>query len=292
MLDLLLSDAYRLLRSRVAWVATLCLVLFGVLEAVVFAARSQGGVLLLPGFFTIGTDIKDGVEVVELTQALGQAFFSGGFLTLVCSLVAAVIATQDFSRGFERNLLSEGVSLGTYLAEKVMVSAALCLFVLLVASGSYWACALLLRSSLTLGRPEEVLLWLGLAWLHLATYADFAVVVAWASRKRTVGLIAAALLGSGVVGMLLWSVMTALALALPPAGVLASWLPYCNGQVLGEGVAVLSSIPPESCSLRVLESVAASGVVPWAHVLVVELVALCVVGVGVALLGRRGLRWW
>lgn len=273
MLNLLRSDVYRLAHSRMVWSVGIFLVLFGGFEGVLYVIQSAGFTPGVFGFFTVGTDMGVSVGAVPLTQAWGQTFLSGGALPLMCSLAAAALASQDFSCGFERSLLSEGTGLRSYLGEKLSISAALCAVVLLVAIGSYQ-----LAASACGGQPQaeavaSVLAWILLAWLHLTVYGGLSVVITWALHRRAAGVACAALIGSGVVGMCLWAALGALANAMPALGALASWLPYSSGQTLGQGAAVV--LGPS-----------------FAHVLVAEVASLVAVALGAELLVRRGLRWW
>ncbi len=214
MLNLLKSDLYRLVHGKMLWVglAALLAVVVGAAGLIWFAttplfaemvneqaansqAAANAGSTWNMQLTTPNNADLDAAEVEALnekvinsrTYSYGSTFMVG-FLGLIVSVLAALIAASDFDSGFAKSVLAGRRSRLPYFGEKLLLIALVCGAFLLVAMVASDAAYLLLGFSYehaeTVG---EFWAWTGLAWLEMTAYAYVVALVVWVARSKAAG---------------------------------------------------------------------------------------------------------
>lgn len=258
MFNLLKSDLYRLVHGKMLWVGLGCLALVVVCGAgliwfsttPMFAdmvnEQAQENMRESGATFTLtspnGTDL-DEAEVQALnektldsrTHTYGNTFMVG-FLGLIASVLAALLASSDFDTGFAKNVLAGRKNRLGYFAEKLVAIALLCAFLLmagmLLSDATYALAGFAYERTETVG---EYWSWAALSWLVLTAYAYLGALVAWATRSKVAGVVFAALFPTGFIESMALSAAVALAPAMPTVADVALWLPLSVQQRLASG---------------------------------------------------------
>ncbi|WP_080799913.1 hypothetical protein [Arabiibacter massiliensis] len=258
MFNLLKSDVYRLVHGKMLWVglALLSLVVMCGAGLVWFAttpefaqmvndqtleeARQNGATITITS--PNGADL-DTAEVQALNEkVLGSRTYSYGntfmvgFLGLIAAVLAELLASSDFETGFAKNVLAGRGDRRAYFAEKLVLIALLCGFLLLagmlLSDVAYAVLGFSYERTETAG---EYWSWAGLSWLVLTAYAFLAALIAWATRSKVAGVVFAALVPTGFVESMALGAAAVLAPAMPLVGDAMQWLPLSVQQRLAAG---------------------------------------------------------
>ena len=294
MTNLLLSDFYRISRTRPCWILAVIVVALGAWSALVVSESGLGLGVSASLVFGVhgwyGASVPASESAKFLTRAWGQAFLAGGSLALVISLFGAGLMSSDFVWGYECNLLGTGCSRHLYLLEKVVLCTMASALVLLLSAGA--SRLTLIARGFSFSFSEEAWMltgWLVLAWLHLTAYAALSLLLTAVLKSRTKGMVVGAAMGSGIIGMAVWASFMMAARQWPALSRIATLLPYCNGQLLGQGSQIFFDIygsTESDVANRVLTILGNAGIDPLWHILLVDVAVLLLVLVGICALGR------
>lgn len=258
MFNLLKSDGYRLVHGKMLWVALALLLAVVACGAglVWFAStpmfaemvneQTQQNLEESGSALTITTPndadlTEDEVQILNEKVIDSRTYSYGntimvGFLGVIVSVLAALIAASDFDSGFVKNVLTGRRSRLGYFGGKLVLIALLCgayLLVGMAASDAAYALA-----GFTYERVETVAEfwgWTALSWLELTAFAFLAALVVWATRSKVAGILLAALVPSGVAESALMTAAIALAPAFPALGEAVKWLPLSTSKLLAAG---------------------------------------------------------
>ncbi|WP_288072778.1 hypothetical protein, partial [Adlercreutzia caecimuris] len=120
---------------------------------------------------------------------LGDSVVSGGMLTLIVALVAALFCAQDFTTRFARNLVMDRRGRVRYYGEKIALVGVLAAFFLAVVSltsvASFAVAGFTYEAANSL---TDLLAFFGLTWLVIFAYGCSAAVIVWISRSAGAGV--------------------------------------------------------------------------------------------------------
>lgn len=246
-MTLLLADVFRFVRSKTLWVGIAITMLLSLYTAISTVAQVDGAAL--PQFTMTVAGTASEAETVPAnatyTGTVGSFALGGGLLPLVTSILVALIVSEGVQGGFDKCLLSSGISRASLIGEQYALSIVLSAFMLALVSLPFAILHMLTPSIFTDSAPiAEVACWWMLAVMHTALYAFAAGLVSILVRQRAAGLLCAMLISSGVVEMLIVS----LSENLFKASGLASLLPRSIAEMLSMGadalgLPYLSSVP-------------------------------------------------
>lgn len=175
---------------------------------------------------------------------LGDSVVSGGMLTLIVALVAALFCAQDFTTRFARNLVMDRRGRVRYYGEKIALVGVLAAFFLAVVSltsvASFAVAGFTYEATNSL---TDLLAFFGLTWLVIFAYGCSAAVIVWISRSAGAGVAWAIVVCSGFLGAVVGQVLLSLAVIAPWFGALEPWLLSSCVQDLGAFAGVLLGTP-------------------------------------------------
>ena len=175
---------------------------------------------------------------------LGDSVVSGGMLTLIVALVAALFCAQDFTTRFARNLVMDRRGRVRYYGEKIVLVGVLAAFFLAVVSltsvASFAVAGFTYEAANSL---TDLLAFFGLTWLVIFAYGCSAAVIVWISRSAGAGVAWAIVVCSGFLGAVVGQVLLSLAVIAPWFGALEPWLLSSCVQDLGAFAGVLLGTP-------------------------------------------------
>ncbi len=259
MFDLLKSDLYRTIRSRLFWgltvlIAVMMLLIAGVLHWIASpefsvmvnqAVLEQGEELTFEERAELEADLAEAAALNEHsydtpTQLWGQTFLNGGFVGIIGSLFIALFLVADFKSGFIKNLVLDKRGRYRYYGEKVIfVGLMQAVFLLISALFTSLAFAALGFTPTVEESLGDILLWLGLTWLTLFTYALITACLVWTVRSSWVGSLSALLISSSMVGTLVTQLIQLFAKAVPFLAAVPFWMPTAALQLLGSDATLL-----------------------------------------------------
>lgn len=175
---------------------------------------------------------------------LGDSVVSGGMLTLIVALVAALFCAQDFTTRFARNLVMDRRGRVRYYGEKIVLVGVLAAFFLAVVSltsvASFAVAGFTYEAANSL---TDLLAFFGLTWLVVFAYGCSAAVIVWISRSAGAGVAWAIVVCSGFLGAAVGQVLLSLAVVVPWLGALEPWLLSSCVQDLGAFAGALLGTP-------------------------------------------------
>lgn len=175
---------------------------------------------------------------------LGDSVVSGGMLTLIVALVAALFCAQDFTTRFARNLVMDRRGRVRYYGEKIVLVGVLAAFFLAVVSltsvASFAVAGFTYEAANSL---TDLLAFFGLTWLVIFAYGCSAAVIVWISRSAGAGVAWAIVVCSGFLGAAVGQVLLSLAVVAPWLGALEPWLLSSCVQDLGAFAGALLGTP-------------------------------------------------
>lgn len=289
MLNLLRSDLYRLAHQPQTWVMAGVSVALCVLVVVMLAWVASPDFAAYVNDQTtaemeraaseaeraeIEADTQEALAEVEplngkvmpsMTYTWANSLLSGGFLGIMGSIMVVLFLSADFKGGFMRSLVMDRRGRLRYYVEKLVfaaiIQALLLALCVLVTAAAFAMCGFTYQTIDTAG---EVALWLVLAWLVMCTYAFIVSCIMWLTRSEWMGGSCAVAISSGILGLVVVSVVQLLSLGLPWLAEVPHLIPFGCVQLLGNGAAPLF----EAGAAPVL------GLPPVGAILVVEAVYL------------------
>ena len=292
MLNLLRADLFRTLRSTSFWVWTgVVVVLLAFVVAMlnwvaspefaqmVNASISDESIQTMTPDERADALVEAGEAMQEmnalndkvldsLTASWSNTFLDGGLLGIagICFVVIYLLA--DFKHGFIKNLPMDRRGRTRYYASKLV-------YVALIQAVFLLVCAVFTSLFFAIGgftyahadTVSEIALWLLLTWLTTTTYALICCVLAWAVRSDAIGTVAAVVIGGGVLGAFLQSLLGYLGSAMPFFAELSRWLPVDNLALLRHGAEGLFASTGNQSSF---------GLPLWGHVIMIAVLYIAV----------------
>lgn len=230
MLKYLRMDVYRLIKGQMLYVA-----LAIILAMSAFLASTEAWTSPVVG--------RSGMEFVDLTQRYASLWMSGGTMAMLVSAVAASFFSLDFSSGYVKNLpLSRRDRLAYYGGKIVLVVVLSAVFLTL----SMTALELFRATGYTSAQAisaAEAAVWFVSALLALSMYGMLTALITWLTQSKVAGLVAALVVGGGMVESFLTMVLLNLSAVWEPLARAAEWLPYSSYALLRQGGQALLASP-------------------------------------------------
>ena len=321
MLNLIQSNLYRLVRSKMVYVALAIIALYFGMTAYSNYQSSQPADIAqmrldLVQMRSEGEDAESIAQTEHMIRAFETRTLDGGFtgadmvgvvpgglLSIILCVLAALFCHQDFSTGFVKNQLSAltghrvtgerpPIGRGAYYAGTLMTIAIMNAVFLIVTVTLGIASQVLL--GFTVRDPEpawQIAAWMFLTWLILCGYTFFVAAIAWGERNQAVGAVGALLVGSQGLETIIQLVLSTGAQLVPGTGIAAAleaisaWLPTVSTNILLGGASALFGGTTGGfweATLQVLSTMAH----PLAHV-VVTTCGFLALGLAIVFLGCR-----
>ncbi len=237
MFNLLRADLYRLVHARYFWVITAIAIAALVSVALLlnwiaspeFAQTVNDSIAQNEQTSVLEVDngaLDESDEIAPLnskvmssfTYDCGQIFFDSSLVGILGSLIAAFLILSDFKKGYIKNLPLDNRGRRNYFAEKLILVACLQAYLIAVCALASLLSFLALDFSFETIEPvEDVALWLFLVWLYSTAMAYIVSCIAWLSRSEAVSSMAALILSSGILGVIVLQIIGWLANILPAA---------------------------------------------------------------------------
>lgn len=249
MFNLLKSDLYRMVHTRLFWGFTIAVVAVLLAVAGVMAwVSSEGFIHLMEDSMAkvandptlsveevqeAQADMQEGIaelgslaarQLESLTSMWGNVFLGGGFLGLIGSMFIGIYLVRDFRSGFVKGLPMNRRGRRNYYLEKMLLVVLVQGFYLLLCAGCSTAfMAMFGFSYLEANSAGDILLVLALTWLLYSAYGLLTACVAWLVRNEG-GVVAwAVVVSSGMAGAFITQLMLLLAKALPFLEKMTAW---------------------------------------------------------------------
>lgn len=272
MLNLIRSDLYQLIRSKMIYVAlTLLVAYFGINTWSLSGWEQPNNIAQIkhelaaqqadPSIDDTWTnDDLYGYQTRTFESYTGSNIMGiapGGLLSMMLCTLTALFCYQDFRAGFIKNQLSAYAGhrvhgrrtpsgRGAYYAAKLttiaLVNSVFLLLTMGLAATSYAICGFTVRN------PEpfwQIIIWALLTWLILCGYTFATAAITWAVRNQAVSVVMALLLGSQALEAMIQLALSAGAQFFPQTGIAAAldatttWLPTTSTNILLGGAPVL-----------------------------------------------------
>lgn len=204
MFNLLRMDLYRLIRSKSVYVCAaflmimtfLCIWLVWMIDTPdgrAFAARIGMTSELLE---EQGTGILDGYDTLVMFRDVGM---NGGAYTCVLGIVVSIFACHDYNSGFIKNIMAQHRQRWKYIVSKLLTAGILNLFYLALSFGFCLLMNVLFGGLVPMAGAADILFYLSLAWLLTTAFSALFLLIITLTRSTSAGVLAAILLGSGIV---------------------------------------------------------------------------------------------
>lgn len=250
MFNLLRSDLYRLIHGRKFWVVTVLVVLLtaGLLTTLMLLGAGAGAEQTDTDGVSVTTNAVSGLAASARMMDSHTAMLSssglgnGSVLSMIVAVLAVLAVMDDWDAGFVKNLIAGRRGRMSYVAGRLLLSALLAMWNMVVTIVS------LELSCLALGvryrHAESIGVYLGfcgLRMLGVVTFVLIVVALAMIVRSKAFGIAAAVLVGAGIMGSMVNIVLSAVAMYAPWVGRLAQWLPSNNAKLYVDGAGLFAT---------------------------------------------------
>lgn len=262
MFSLLRSDLFRMVRGRGLWVCLVLALVSAIAFSVTYIPLINAG-----GSATVTVGVVSNTLYAEDTLDQLQVSFFHMFATMVLTsptlllltlLLVATTLGSDFKTGFMRNERIVRTRRSAYYAEKLLLTALIVAFMLIVSLLVDAVLAPVLGLQFQTNDGADLLIRLLLAWLTFTAYADIVATVLFVSRKRALGVASAILLGFYVINFAVAVLLGAIAAAVPALSGIQDCLLYNSIQLLRNGSLALGDIAVQVSCTSLLAIVACS----------------------------------
>ncbi|RSX53129.1 ribose/xylose/arabinose/galactoside ABC transporter permease [Bifidobacterium goeldii] len=262
MINLLRSDLYRLIHGRKFWVVTVLSILLtaGLLTALILLSAASGATQTDTSGVTVTANAAAGLtpsrRLMDSHTAMLSSSGLGGssLLAMLIALIAVLVVMDDWDAGFVKNLLAGRRSQIGYVASRLILSALLTAWNIVVSIASLeLACVVLgvrFRHTETIG---SYIGFCALKILGVITFVLIVVALTMITRSKAFGIASAVLVGAGIMGSLLNIVLAMIASYMPWVEQLVQWLPSNNVKLYADSAGLLAT---------------ANGLPVWAHILI------------------------
>ncbi|OZG62149.1 ABC-2 family transporter protein [Bifidobacterium hapali] len=250
MINLLRSDLYRLIHGRKFWVVTVLIILLtaGLLATLMLLGAATGASQTDTDGVTVTTNTSSGLAASARmmdshTAMLSSSGMGGGsVLAMFVAVLAVLVVMDDWDAGFVKNLLASRRSRAVYAVDRLLLSALLAVWNMVVAIASLELTCLALgvrfRHAENLG---AYLAFCGLRTLGMTTFVMIVVALTMIVRSKAFGIAVAVLIGAGVIGSLLNIILSMIAAYMPWVGQLTPWLPSNNVNLYADSTGLFAT---------------------------------------------------
>ena len=155
---------------------------------------------------TIESSIEESITPT-LQQFLGNIFVGSGTLPLLISIFFMLFVGAEFDNGFIKNIFTAKRGRGTYFASKTILSVLISVVFFLIGTLICLVGTLFTGLEVTIN-PAEFAVWALLVILVCSAYAMISLVFIMFTKNKTAGTVAACVIASGFLGMLLFSIFS------------------------------------------------------------------------------------
>lgn len=212
MINLLRMDLYRMKRSRALYVclAVLAATVFLCYGMLYLVGTPDGQkVALKIGMVTMmeaveGAGILEGVDTLEMFR---ESFMDGGMYSTVLGILMALFVCVDYHSGYMKNIMVLHRQRWKYVASALVTAGIVNMFYL---ASCYVLCLLLnllFGHMVPVSSLGDTLFYMGWAWSLTTAFAALTIMVCVLTRSAVAGVMAAIFLGSGLVVVMLSSLM-------------------------------------------------------------------------------------
>lgn len=224
MLNCLRMDFFRMIHSKTTWIFTAIVVVSAAMTTglmgymgsdafkdAYFSAQSAAEM----GNFSMGLSVGGNApSAQEISQAatplavltggnilsyFGSVFVSGGFITIMTSLYAALFLSSEFDSGFAKNIFSAQVGRGAFFASKIVALLAAAFVICTLAFGMLFLGSLVIGMKLEFVAPLDFALWFALVVLVAFSFEMLVALVVWFTRSKVTGILVAVFVGGAIV---------------------------------------------------------------------------------------------
>ncbi len=261
MYSLFKSDVYRLLHGKMLWVclAIVVVVIISTSAMVWFTSTEMFQNMMINATTSSSVDASTSVSSTGTTTLEGptatvtaskptasslsfltsQAVFSGGIMSLLLGLIAALLMASDFDTGFAKGIFSARRNRVAYYTEKLILLFMLSVVAIIISLAVSFVAAGLFGITFTQpDNPGALLIWVLLAALILFFYAAFAAFLVWVVRSKAAGILWAALVGSHFIGAIATQILQMIVPGQAMRDAL-SWLPISCVKTASVGSSVV-----------------------------------------------------
>ena len=203
MFNLLRMDLYRLKRSRYVYLCLgiLFLMTFLAYWVVWLEATPQGREMAMKmGMAEIEMDSWPQYDTISMFQDIG---ISGGAYNTILGIVIALFVCVDFGSGFMKNIMSLHRQRWKYIGSKLLTAGILSFFYLILQYGFSLLLNLYFDRMAAPSALADILFYLPKVWFLTVAFAALVILICVLSRNIAVGILAAIVLGSGILIQLL-----------------------------------------------------------------------------------------
>lgn len=246
MLNLLKSDAYRIVHGRATKIGIVVLVVGISFTLWAFQTISaMNGISSQDQNFSITTTETIAQMSASATHLFGNVFIATGLLNSVGCVLAALAIVADFETGYVKTLWSVREARRPYLAEKLVLCLIAAALLLALAFFTAWGASLAMGiTPLYPERPEELAQWLILTWMSTTAYLFVTAMVAVTVRNKVANIGVAILLGTGILGNLLIYLCGFLSNLIPVAISFPDWMLISSFERLADGgLGIMAYVP-------------------------------------------------
>lgn len=212
MFNLLRMDLYRIKRSKSFYICFACILATIFLSyLLVYLLATPGGqdTALKIGMMDM-SELEEGksmIEGMDLLAMFREANMDGGMYSLILGIAVTLLVCGDYQGGFVKNIMPLHRERWTYIASKLIAAGILNFLYLTLSFASNVLMNVLFSRMVPGGDWKGTLFYLGWAWMVTTGFAALIILLCVLSRSTTIGVVGAVLGGSGLVVILLSSIM-------------------------------------------------------------------------------------
>ena len=158
------------------------------------------------GVITVESSVDEQVTPT-LQQLLGNIFVGSGTLAFLVSIFFVLFVGAEFDNGFIKNIFTAKRGRGTYFASKTILAVLVSVVFFLVGTLISYVASLFTGVEVIIV-PADFALWALLVVLVCSAYAMISLLFIMFTKNKTAGVVAACVIASGFLGMLLFSIIS------------------------------------------------------------------------------------
>lgn len=212
MLNLLRMDIRRMSRGKSAYICLGVLMFTTVFAYVLLFMIQDPGMrefLTEHGMTITATsgNIKESLSAESLLSVYQQTNISGGLLPVISGILAALFICADFDSGFIKNVLAVHENKWSYILSKSFCLCLVNLFFIVTTFLATLGLNAVCRGFFSYNSGADILFYLFSIWMVINGFTTLILMICMISRSKAVGIGGAFVLGSGVLVMLLYSLL-------------------------------------------------------------------------------------
>lgn len=259
MVNMLRMDLYRLVRSKSLWIclgitivlAALSIGMLGLISSADFMqwAQSSGG-STSGGAISVGVNNDATMSPAEIKQSVAEAtailsnstlmgmtggsLVKGGTIALMFTIFLSIFLASEFESGYSKNVFTVQPNRFAFLGARLIEIALIAAFFIASSMLAIAAASMAAGLELTTASAADMLAWGALVTLLLTGYGMLTAFIIWLTRKMAAGIVAASVLVTGMLTMMLQAVFS----LFPALSHVTDFTLYSCMQSLGGGLNV------------------------------------------------------